>query len=83
VATSFLGSETSIICSVSLISVFHIFGIHNIRGVRFGLKQHVGFTIDSKLLSEIEVLRGREKRSTFIEHLIRLGLKSYKEANPC
>ncbi len=43
------------------------------------LKQHVGFTIDSRLLSEIEALRGREKRSTFIEHLIRLGLKAYKE----
>ncbi len=46
-----------------------------------GLKQHVGFTIDSKLLSEIEALRGREKRSTFIEHLIRLGLKAYRESN--
>ncbi|HKZ93194.1 MAG TPA: hypothetical protein VJ249_01255 [Candidatus Bathyarchaeia archaeon] len=45
------------------------------------MKQHVGFTIDSKLLSEIEALRGREKRSTFIEHLIRLGLKAYREAD--
>jgi metal-responsive CopG/Arc/MetJ family transcriptional regulator len=45
------------------------------------MKQHVGFTIDSKLLSEIEALRGREKRSTFIEHLIRLGLKVHREAN--
>ncbi len=46
-----------------------------------GLKQHVGFTIDSKLLSEIEALRGREKRSTFIEHLIRLGLNVYRKSN--
>ncbi len=45
------------------------------------MKQHVGFTIDSKLLTEIEALRGREKRSTFIEHLIRLGLKAYREAS--
>ena len=45
------------------------------------MKQHVGFTIDSKLLSEIEGLRGREKRSTFIEHLIRLGLKVYREVD--
>jgi len=45
----------------------------------YALKQHVGFTLDSRLLSEIEALRGREKRSTFIEHLIRLGLKAYKE----
>jgi metal-responsive CopG/Arc/MetJ family transcriptional regulator len=41
------------------------------------LKHHIGLTIDSKLLKEIEELRGREKRSTFIEHLIRLGLKTY------
>jgi metal-responsive CopG/Arc/MetJ family transcriptional regulator len=41
------------------------------------MKQHVGLTIDAKLLKEIEELRGREKRSTFIEHLIRLGLKAY------
>jgi metal-responsive CopG/Arc/MetJ family transcriptional regulator len=41
------------------------------------LKHHIGLTIDSKLLREIEDIRGREKRSTFIEHLIRLGLKSY------
>ncbi len=45
------------------------------------MKQHVGFTIDSKLLTEIEALRGREKRSTFIEHLIRLGLKAYRKAD--
>ncbi|MEM3697108.1 MAG: hypothetical protein QXZ02_05470 [Candidatus Bathyarchaeia archaeon] len=41
------------------------------------MKHHIGLTIDSKLLKEIEQLRGREKRSTFIEHLIRLGLKTY------
>ncbi|MGQ9507642.1 MAG: hypothetical protein ACUVTB_07325 [Candidatus Bathycorpusculaceae bacterium] len=41
------------------------------------MKHHIGLTIDSKLLKEIEDLRGREKRSTFIEHLIRLGLKAY------
>jgi metal-responsive CopG/Arc/MetJ family transcriptional regulator len=42
------------------------------------MKHHVGLTIDSKLLREIEELRGREKRSTFIEHLLRVGLKTYK-----
>jgi metal-responsive CopG/Arc/MetJ family transcriptional regulator len=41
------------------------------------MKHHIGLTIDAKLLKEIEELRGREKRSTFIEHLIRLGLKAY------
>jgi metal-responsive CopG/Arc/MetJ family transcriptional regulator len=37
----------------------------------------VGLTIDAKLLKEIERIRGREKRSTFIEYIIRLGLKAY------
>jgi len=41
------------------------------------MKHHIGLTIDAKLLKEIEELRGREKRSTFIEHLIKLGLKAY------
>jgi hypothetical protein len=33
--------------------------------------------MDQKLFRELENLRGREKRSTFIEHLIILGLRSY------
>jgi metal-responsive CopG/Arc/MetJ family transcriptional regulator len=41
------------------------------------MKHHIGLTIDSQLLREIERIRGREKRSTFMEHLIRLGLKTY------
>jgi metal-responsive CopG/Arc/MetJ family transcriptional regulator len=41
------------------------------------VKQHIGLTIDRELLQEIEKLRGREKRSTFIEHLLRIGLKVY------
>jgi metal-responsive CopG/Arc/MetJ family transcriptional regulator len=45
------------------------------------VKHHVGLTIDSKLFREIEELREREKRSTFIEHLIRLGLTTYKTEN--
>ncbi len=43
------------------------------------VKHHIGITIDSKLFREIETLRAREKRSTFIEHLIKLGLKTYKK----
>lgn len=47
------------------------------------MKHHIGITIDSKLFREIERLRRREKRSTFIEHLIKLGLRVYKkEENP-
>jgi metal-responsive CopG/Arc/MetJ family transcriptional regulator len=45
------------------------------------MKHHIGLTIDTKLFREIEELREREKRSTFIEHLIRLGLKTYKTEN--
>ena len=43
------------------------------------MKHHIGLTIDANLFREIEELRGREKRSTFIEHLIRVGLKAYKK----
>jgi metal-responsive CopG/Arc/MetJ family transcriptional regulator len=45
------------------------------------MKHHIGLTIDAKLFREIEELREREKRSTFIEHLIRLGLRAYKIEN--
>jgi len=62
--------------------VFLIYLVYTVYAeAQLKLKQHVGFTIDSKLLSEIEALRGREKRSTFIEHLIRLGLKVHGEAD--
>jgi len=46
------------------------------------LKVKIGFTIEPDLLKEIDELRGITKRSTFIEYVIRLGLKSYKEENP-
>jgi metal-responsive CopG/Arc/MetJ family transcriptional regulator len=45
------------------------------------LKHHVGVTIDSELFREIERIRGREKRSTFVEHLIEDGLRRYKAQN--
>jgi len=41
------------------------------------MKSNISLTIEIDLLKEIEDLRGREKRSTFIEHLLRLGLKAY------
>ena len=34
--------------------------------------------MEQHLFRELENIRGREKRSTFIEHLIVLGLKDYK-----
>ena len=45
------------------------------------MKSHIGLTIESTLLEELEELRGREKRSTFIEHLLRLGIKEYRGEN--
>ena len=36
-------------------------------------------TIDRELYKEIERLRKREKRSTFVEYLLRLGLEKYKK----
>jgi metal-responsive CopG/Arc/MetJ family transcriptional regulator len=45
------------------------------------MKHNISITMDSKLFRELENLRGREKRSTFIEHLIVLGLKTYINKN--
>jgi metal-responsive CopG/Arc/MetJ family transcriptional regulator len=46
--------------------------------MRFTLMKHnISVTMDQKLFRELENIRGREKRSTFIEHLIILGLKTY------
>jgi metal-responsive CopG/Arc/MetJ family transcriptional regulator len=36
-------------------------------------------TLPYELVQQIDKLRGREKRSTFAEHLLRLGLKVYLE----
>jgi metal-responsive CopG/Arc/MetJ family transcriptional regulator len=42
------------------------------------MKHNISITMDQKLFRELETIRGREKRSTFIEHLIITGLKNYK-----
>ena len=42
------------------------------------MKHNISIKMDSKLFRELENLREREKRSTFIEHLIILGLKNYR-----
>jgi len=46
------------------------------------MKVKIGFTIEPELLKEIDRLRGLARRSPFIEHLIKLGLKTYKKQNP-
>ena len=38
-------------------------------------------TIDPEILKEIDALRGREKRSTFVEHLLKLGLAACRAEN--
>jgi metal-responsive CopG/Arc/MetJ family transcriptional regulator len=35
-------------------------------------------TIDSEVMREIDKLRGMEKRSPFVEHLLRIGLEACK-----
>lgn len=37
-------------------------------------------TIERELFKEIERLRGREKRSTFVEHLLKFGLEKFRES---
>ncbi len=42
------------------------------------MKHNISITVDQKLFRELENIRGREKRSTFIEHLIIIGLNDFK-----
>jgi metal-responsive CopG/Arc/MetJ family transcriptional regulator len=42
----------------------------------------IDITIDPFLLNKIDALRGREKRSTFVEHLLNLGLARYVGTAP-
>jgi len=69
--------DRNTICVISLLSISCVFVIQNIRD-DFCMKRSVNLTMDSALLKEIDTLRGREKRSTFIEHLVKLGLKAYQ-----
>ncbi|MEM2112013.1 MAG: hypothetical protein QXX08_09090 [Candidatus Bathyarchaeia archaeon] len=41
----------------------------------------ISLTIDKDLLRELENLRGNEKRSPFIERLVRQGLQKRKESS--
>jgi len=43
------------------------------------VKVKIGFTIEPELLQEVDRLRGITKRSTFLEYLIRLGIKAHKK----
>ncbi len=41
------------------------------------MKHNISITMDQKLFRELENIRGREKRSNFIEYLIIEGLKTH------
>lgn len=43
------------------------------------MKSYLAVTVDSKLYRKIEALRGREKRSTFVEYLLQLGIEEYSK----
>ena len=43
------------------------------------MKAYLAVTINSELYRKIENLRGREKRSTFVEYLIQLGIREHKK----
>jgi len=43
------------------------------------MKKSVNITLDTELLKQIDKLRGLSKRSTFAEHLMKLGLTVYKD----
>ena len=71
---------TNVICVIRFLNISGVFVIQNIRD-EYYMKANVNLTMESVLLKEIDRLRGREKRSTFMEYLVRLGLKVYKEAD--
>jgi metal-responsive CopG/Arc/MetJ family transcriptional regulator len=44
------------------------------------MKAKVAITVDQEVLKEIERLRGIANRSAFANHILKLGLKTYKTA---
>jgi len=43
------------------------------------MKTCMAVTVERGLFKKIEQLRGREKRSTFVEHLLQLGIDEYQK----
>jgi len=43
-------------------------------------KVYLTVTVEAEIFNEIEKLRGREKRSTFVEYLLKLGLREFKKS---
>ena len=44
------------------------------------MKAYLAVTINNDLYRKIEQLRGREKRSTFVEYLLQLGLREHRKS---
>ena len=66
----------------SIVKLIKLFSIPSIRGIRgLQMKHNISITMDQQLFRELENIRGREKRSTFIQHLIVLGLKDFANTN--
>jgi len=43
------------------------------------MKAYLAVTVDADLYRKIEHLRGREKRSTFVEYLLQLGIREHRK----
>ncbi len=43
------------------------------------MKAKVAFTVDQEVLNEIDSLRGLTHRSTYINHILKIGLNKLKE----
>jgi len=43
------------------------------------MKTCMAVTVERGLFKKIEQLRGREKRSTFVEHILELGIDEYQK----
>jgi len=67
-------------CIIGVIYVIKLKSIFCIQFIQrmMIMKICLTVTIDKELFKEIERLRKREKRSTFVEYLLRLGLEKYK-----
>ncbi len=43
------------------------------------MKAYLAVTVDSDLYRKVEQFRGREKRSTFVEYLLQLGMREHRK----
>jgi len=46
------------------------------------MKSKIAVTVDKEVLGEMDRLRGMATRSAFVNHILKLGLKAFKETQP-